>query len=145
MARYALIDSRGNVQNVVEWDGQSAWSAPSDLTAIVDDNNLVGPGWSYASGRFSPPPSTAPPPMVADPELTYLQFRALFTAAENQAIMTAAQSNHAVLDWLLQAAGAGAINLADPQVKAGLDALVAAGLITAARESAIVANQPPPQ
>lgn len=76
--------------------------------------------------------------------LTYLQFRALFTAAENQAIMAAAQSNHAVLDWLLRAVGAGEIDLGDPQVKAGLDALAAAGLITSARETSILANQPPP-
>lgn len=78
------------------------------------------------------------------PQLTYPQFRALFTAAENQAIMTAAQSNHAVLDWLLQAVAAQKVNFADPQVKAGLDALVAFGLITAVRETAILANQPAP-
>lgn len=84
-------------------------------------------------------PTKQPPP-----RLTYLQFRALFTAAENQAIMTAAQSNHAVLDWLLQAAGASEVNLADPQVKAGLDALAAAGLITTSRATAILANQPAP-
>jgi hypothetical protein len=82
-------------------------------------------------------PTKRPPP-----QLTYRQFRALFTAAESQAIMTAAQSNHAVLDWLLQAVGASEINLADPQVKVGFDALVALGLITAARETAILANQP---
>jgi hypothetical protein len=82
----------------------------------------------------------APPAIV----ITYLQFRALFTAGENQAIMTAAQSNHAVLDWLLQAVGAREVDLADPQLKAGLDALVALGLITAARETAILANQPSP-
>lgn len=83
-------------------------------------------------------PSKQPPAVVA-----YLQFRALFTAAENQAIMAAAQTNHAVLDWLLQAVSASEINLGDAQVKAGLDALAAAGLITAARETAILANQPP--
>jgi hypothetical protein len=77
------------------------------------------------------------------PVLTYLQFRALFTAAENQAIMAAAQGNHAILDWLLQAVGAGAIDLGDPQLKAGLDALTGAGLIAVARQAAILANQPP--
>jgi len=84
------------------------------------------------------------PTKQAPAVVPYLQFRALFTAAENQAIMTAAQSNHAVLDWLLQAAGASVINLGDPQTKAGLDALVAGGLLAAARETAILANQAPP-
>src|SRR5690348_11601518 len=46
MARFALVDTSGHVQNVVEWDGKSAWSAPPDLTVVADDNNLVGPGWS---------------------------------------------------------------------------------------------------
>lgn len=76
--------------------------------------------------------------------LRYSQFRALFTAAENQAITIAAQSKYAVLDWLLQAAAAGGVNLADPQVKAGLDALAAAGLITTVRATAILANEPAP-
>jgi hypothetical protein len=88
-------------------------------------------------------PTPSPLPPAPPPVLSYLQFRALFTVAENAAIMTAAQQNHAVLDWLLQAAGAGRIDLADAAVKAGLDALVAAGLLTSARETAILANQAP--
>jgi len=83
----------------------------------------------------------ARPPVTA---LSYQQFRALFTAAENAAIMTAAQTNHAVLDWVLQAVGAAALDLADAAMKAGLEALVAAGLLTAERETQVLANQPPP-
>jgi hypothetical protein len=93
-----------------------------------------------ASGNTPTPAPALPAPRVV---LTYAQFRALFTAAENQAIVTAAQSNHGVLDWLLQAVGAGAIDLGDATVKAGLDALVAGGLLSPAREAAILANQPP--
>ena len=85
---------------------------------------------------YTPPP---PPPVV----LTYLQFRALFTSAENSAIMAAAVQTPALLDWLLQAAGAQQIALADPIVKTGLDLLVSAGLITSDRETAILANQVP--
>jgi hypothetical protein len=111
-----------------------------------------GDDGSYSIGQLTPAQQqtflqvlaahdpTKQPPAV----LSYLQFRALFTAAENQAIMTAAQSNHAVLDWLLQVVGAREVDLADPQLKAGLDALVALGLITAVRETAILANQPSP-
>jgi hypothetical protein len=76
--------------------------------------------------------------------ISYAAFRALFTAPENQAIMTAALGNASLLDWVLQAAGAGEINLSDPKVKAGLDAIVAAGLLTADRETAILSGQPPP-
>jgi len=80
---------------------------------------------------------------VDRPVLSYLQFRSLFTPAENQAIMTAALSNHAVLDWLLQAAGAVTIDMSNALVTNGLDGLVAAGLITADRKTAILAGQVP--
>jgi hypothetical protein len=96
---------------------------------------------AWLAAGNTPTPYTAPPaPPVT---LTYLQFRALFTGPENAAIMAAAQGNAAVLDWLLQATGAGSIVLGDPLVKQGLDALVAAGLLTADRETAILANQAP--
>lgn len=75
--------------------------------------------------------------------ISYLDFRALFTETENSAIMMAALQNHVILDWVLQAAGAGQIYLSDPRTKAGLDALVAAKILTADRETAILANQPP--
>ncbi|MGR2663129.1 DUF4376 domain-containing protein [Chromobacterium haemolyticum] len=51
--RYALIDSSGNVVNVVEWDGEygeSSWSPDHDLTAVQSDTASVG--WVYKNGEF---------------------------------------------------------------------------------------------
>jgi hypothetical protein len=49
-----------------------------------------------ACGRDTP---TSYAPLPAPPlTLTYLQYRALFTTVEHQAIMTVAQSDHTVLD-----------------------------------------------
>lgn len=85
------------------------------------------------------PPEPAPARVV-----TYLQFRALFTAGELAAILTAAQSNHIVLDWLLQAAGTGEIDLGSPLTAAGLDALIAADLLAPGRKPQILAAEAPP-
>jgi hypothetical protein len=124
---------------VLRSDGANIpWDAANDHP--VDLEGFVGQTWvndgSPAPAAYVAPP---PPPVI----LTYLQFRALFTSAENAAIMGAAQGNAAVLDWLLQAVGAAQINLSDPNVKACLDALAAASLLTSAREMAILANEAP--
>lgn len=59
MARYAIVeDGTGLVVNVVIWDGDP-WEPPAGTTAVEDAAGIVGPGWTYADGVFTPPP---PPP-----------------------------------------------------------------------------------
>ncbi len=96
-------------------------------------------GWSFSGTVFSAPPVVAP----ASPKLTSLQFMALLTTAEQNAIATAAQSNAAVLVWLLKISGATYVDLGDPSTIGGVDAMSAAGLLTAARAAEILANQAP--
>lgn len=101
------------------------------------------PGWSdyqtwLAAGNS---PTPAPPAPSQPIVLTPLQYFALFTSAEQSAIL-ASTDPHVSL-YRLEAAAAGTINLSSPIVKAALDYLVTAGLITAARETAILANTPP--
>jgi len=80
---------------------------------------------------------------VGKTQFSYLEFEALFTSAEQAAILAAAQGNVALFQWLLRSAGAQTIDLTAAETKAGLDALVTAGLITAARETQILAGTPP--
>jgi hypothetical protein len=96
--------------------------------------------WLAAGNQPSAAPPWTPPP----PTLSYLQFEALFTQGESTAIFSAAQGNAALFRWLLRAAGAQAIDLGNAEVRTGLDALVAAGLVTADREAAILAGRAPP-
>jgi hypothetical protein len=85
----------------------------------------------------------AAPVAVPSTVVSKSAFLALFTSAELTGIATAAQTTPAVNVWLITAEAYDTINLADPLTKSGLDALVAGGLLTSARETAILANQPP--
>ena len=94
-------------------------------------------GWSFSGTLFSEPPIKA----AAAPKLTSLQFMGLLTAAEQNAIATAAQANASVLVWLLKISGATYVDLGDPATIGGVNAMVAAGLLTAARATAVLSNQ----
>jgi hypothetical protein len=71
--------------------------------------------------------------------LPALAFRDRFTAAEELAITTAAMSQPAIRVFLDRSTAAAEINLDDPRIVAGIDALVAAGLLAPARRAAILA------
>jgi len=87
-------------------------------------------------------PTPAAPMTVAPPPLGFLDFMALFTAAEQAALVNSADTQ--VKLFLLQASGAGEISLADARTIAALDALTAKGLLAAGRAASILARTPPP-
>lgn len=84
-----------------------------------------------------------PPPPPARRVLLPLGFRNLFLPAEEVAITAAAQAAPQLRVWLDRLNAASEVDLDDPRTVAGLDALVAAGLITEARRDQIAAGQPP--
>ena len=93
-------------------------------------------GWTYAGGVFAAPPAPPPPPPVT--QFTPLQFMARFTTAEQLAITAAGQASSPIMLWLLHAMGASYIDLADPATTTGVQALVAAALISAGRATEIL-------
>jgi hypothetical protein len=99
MAHYALVDSSGHVVNTVVWDGTSNWSPPAGLTAVLDSDARVGPGWLYSGGVFTNPnPPPAPPAPIYSCQLWQLQ-----------AVMTSAQ-------WAAAQSAVAALN--DPKISA---------------------------
>ncbi|MGI4796791.1 MAG: hypothetical protein ACRYG8_22615 [Janthinobacterium lividum] len=100
---------------------------------------MPSPGWGWTGSQFSAPAVKA----VAAPKLTSLQFMNLLTVSEQTAIATAAQSNANVLVWLLKISGATYVDLGDAATIAGVDAMATAGLLSAARAAAILANEAP--
>ena len=139
---YAVIGSGGVVVDVLVTTHSVAGAFPASVTVV--DVTSVTPqpvrGWTYTGAVFVAPAPVVPPPVT----LTPLMFMALLTPAEETAIATAALQNASVLLWLVKTSGASYVSLGDPATIAGVDAMVAAGLITAARAAQILANQAPP-
>ena len=70
--------------------------------------------------------------------MTPLEFLARFTDAEKSAITTVALDSAGLMLWLLTAMGASQINIKDQQTIDGVNALVAAKLLTADRAKVIL-------
>ncbi|WP_267426366.1 hypothetical protein [Methylobacterium sp. GC_Met_2] len=72
---------------------------------------------------------------------TQLTFLALFSPAEQAAIVTSADAQ--IRLFCLMAAGSTFVSLADPRVVAGAQMLESAGLIAAGRAAQVLAGQAP--
>jgi hypothetical protein len=117
-------------------DGAGAWlgafegaapppGATEVLAAPVDARQVWQfPGWS------------APPAPSA--EIAPLAFIARFTAAERAAIRAAAAVSAELADWLDRARFARVIDLAAAETVAGMNALVAVGLLSGVRRDQII-------
>ena len=71
-------------------------------------------------------------------QLTSLEYLALFTEAEQLAVVNATMVNASVKLWYDKMLAAGFVTIDDPRTEAGLTALVTAGLLTAERKAAII-------
>ena len=83
-------------------------------------------------------PVLTDPPPAPPPRFTSLEFLDLFTEAEQLAVAAAAMTRAPVKLWYDRTLAASFVTLADPRTEAGLNALVTAELLTAARKAAIV-------
>jgi hypothetical protein len=81
--------------------------------------------------------SQYPPPKPT--QYAAADFINLFTDVEQQAIVAALPGNPALFIWYTKMLAAGVIDVTDPVTVAGLNALVAAGLLTQARAGEIEA------
>ena len=72
---------------------------------------------------------------------TFLQFMALFTPSEQAGVVGSADPQ--VKLFTLMGAGAGVLQLNNPEVMAGVNYLASTGVITTARAAAILAGTPP--
>ena len=111
---------------------QSLLETYQSIVGIVPQPQV---GWTVAGGLFYAPVA----PVVSKPTtMSPLEFFGRFTDAETASLHTAALSNAMILGFLLNAAAAQVIDLTDPRLKAGLDALVTVGLLAPSREAVIL-------
>lgn len=53
--QYAIINSEGEVINLVEWDGEAEWGPGEGLKAVKAEENAII-GSTYKDGNFTLPP-----------------------------------------------------------------------------------------
>ena len=123
-------------------DYQMTRDALGTLLVRLADNQIVypnGEGWQgyqdwLAAGNVPDPAPIMPKPS----DLDAAAFYARFTDAEKAAIWAAAVANPQLGVGLVHGLANGSINLLAAEARAWLDGLVAAGAITAQRETEIL-------
>lgn len=127
----------GKVQS--EWQGSGAMPIPPDASwTFIDVTERpeahAGMLYDAATDTFTAPP--APPDYGRS--VSTREFLLLFTATERKAIRAATTTDEDVADWYALALGPNeAIRLQHPTTLAGLEFLVAQGLLTPERKVAI--------
>jgi hypothetical protein len=125
----------GIVVNIILADPVLFSYGDGSLVVANSTNNI---GDTYSNGVFT---VVVQPVVPQTQNLTYQSLTQLFTGAELTAILTVAASKPAIITWFLKLASmSGGINLTDAAVTTALNYLVAQGLITSARETAILAG-----
>jgi hypothetical protein len=122
----------GVVDNVVIADPAAG------LPGVDCSNPAAQVGWTFAGGVYTP---VAPAVVYQTSGLSFLQFMALFTTAEQVAIVTSTDTQTRV--FLAMAEGSGTISLTDPIVSSGVAYLASINLIAAARVATVLGGAPP--
>ena len=131
MTTYAYSPATGELirtDNVAGWMGTTE-SPPPEFDPVTSGCFWDGDHWEIVESMPAP---------IVYRDLTSLEFRELFTDAEQVAGVSATMASPVVKLWYDKMLAAMNITLSDPRTAAGLDALVAAGLLTAERKAEIV-------
>lgn len=125
--QYAIIEN-GTVTNMAVAD--------IPLAANWIETDTAGIGWTYADGVFTPPVVVPPPPVRVLSKVAYLKR---FTQTERINIRAAAAVNPVVDDYVQLLNLTNEVDLDAPDTVGGVNALEAAGLLSAGRAAEILA------
>lgn len=136
--RYAQIDRAGHALTFLEGKPDD-WPDLAAAGVLQPCGPDVAAGWRWDGSEFVPPPVAAPDRVVAAQA-----FRRRFSGAERTAITLAAsrgleQGDATLQVWLDDLNSATEVSLDSPDLREGLGALVAAGLLTEERLSQLLA------
>jgi hypothetical protein len=140
---YALIETATNAEQRRSLFASEPPTQEDVATGLEPAPNLAeakGVQWVLAS-TLPPPPPPAPPEPQYKTQFTSLEYLDRFTEAEQLTVVSATLANAQVKLWYDKMLAASYIDLADPRTAAGVDALIAAGLLDGARRAAILAPE----
>lgn len=107
-----------------------------DLTQTHLINQAIASGWTEVTGAWP----QAPQPQYKT-QFSSLEYLDKFTESEQLAVVTATLANAQVKLWYDKMLAASFVDIADLRTSAGLDALIAAGLLAPARKAQILEPQ----
>ena len=55
MKRYAIVNAKGIVDNVILWDEAAEWSPPEGTIMVKAEDIVCGIGWKYENEIFTDP------------------------------------------------------------------------------------------
>ena len=113
MERYAQL-SGNTVVNVIESE-----TDPDGINGSWIACGNAGPGWTYDGSMFNPP--------APEPEIRHITVGSFFDRFGDQKWPILADTNASVQALIKDASVRAYINLDDPQVRTGLEMVVAAG------------------
>jgi hypothetical protein len=140
---FCAVVEDGSVVNVIVAAADCPILAEHPEWVFLGENpQRVAIGWTY-DGEFHAPPQ--PPAPEIPPIITKLAFRFRLTDAEYVGILQAAKTEVAVQAWVETFNMVSQINLDDPRTVAGVQQLVAAGLLTEQRADEILTTPVVPE
>lgn len=89
--RIALIDDTGLVENVAVFPDDFADPTWDGHQAVPCGDQPIGPGWTYAAGTFTPPPTrglTADPASITSTQTSLVTFTDTYADAPAQVTFT---------------------------------------------------------
>lgn len=140
MSTYALIENDTTLINMCEWNGVTPFDPGEGITLVPASS--IPPNAHIGSTKNQDGTWSNPPAVVQVWGYTFLQFMALFTQAEQAAVIGSTDVN--VKIFTTMAAGSGGLLLDNPDVVTGIDYLESVGLITSDRAAQILAGDTPP-
>jgi hypothetical protein len=140
MASYAIIQNN-EIINVCEWDGETPFSPGAGMTLTLLSALPAGAtiGWTLSGSVWSAPTS---PGVDLSATITFLQFMALFTPAEQAALIGSNDTTTKI--FVAMATGSGGMQLSNPEVIGGVNYVASIGIITTQRAAQVLAGQAPP-